>query len=81
MRDIRPAAVLSAEALHAISVEVIRKHRRMCGQCNSALRIGQPHRTCETGWLLVKDERLEAAKLRAAESDAQEHAAAQLALW
>jgi len=53
----------------------------MCGQCNSALRIGQPHRTCETGWLLVKDERLEAAKLRAAESDAQEHAAAQLALW
>jgi len=59
----------------------IARHRKHCGQCNVALRAGRPDRTCETGWLLVKDERLEAVQLRAAEQAAEQHHQAQMALW
>ena len=47
----------------------IGRHRRMCGQCAAALHAGQPARCCDTGWMLVKYERLMAAQLRGVTAD------------
>lgn len=80
-RSVRPAAVLAAEALHDIARSAIAKHRKDCGTCHAALRAGRYDRTCETGWLLVKDERAEHVRLAAAEAAAATHASHQLTLF
>lgn len=81
MRKIRPAAIRQAEKDHENAKAQLRNHRRMCGQCDRACRLQQYAQTCEIGWAHLRYERVTAAQLRAAETDQEQAAPLQLALF
>lgn len=81
MRIRLPAAIRTARTDHDDAQADFARHRRMCSQCNAAANADQWARTCETGWAMVKLERITAARLRAAEHDLEASAPVQLALF
>jgi hypothetical protein len=59
----------------------LRAYRVHCGLCNQAIRAGQFARACETGWAMLKYERIMAAQLAATEADTAAAAPVQGKLW
>jgi hypothetical protein len=57
--------IRQAEADHDNAAAQFRAHRRLCGQCSAAARLGRWASCCDQGWMHVKYERMTAAQLRA----------------
>lgn len=81
MRNRLPAPIREARAAADGARLQFRRHRSTCSQCNAAASADQWARCCDTGWAMVKYERITAAQLRAAEHDREASAPLQLALF
>lgn len=81
MARVRTDPVALATCVRDHALDMIKRHRRHCGQCNTALSADMPSRCCEVGWAICKYERMTAREQKQAEQRDSELASMQPALF